>query len=102
MSENQNLPDQSAGWGEHRMLVLQSLERLHSDQGAMRAETREAIDAIRKDIERFRDTEVASLRRQVSELAVNVGMLNVKAGLLGAICGTAGSAIVGLIFAAKK
>lgn len=93
--------DQSAGWGEHRMLVLSSLERIHDDMLRMRKEIADDMLLMRKEITEFRSIELGRVQKDLADLRLDVNMLKIKAAMFGAICGAIPS-VISLIYTLTK
>jgi hypothetical protein len=75
-------PNREGGFDEYRMLILQSLQTLERK-----------VEALPKDISDVRE----SLQKDITEIKVAVGQLQVRAGLFGALGGALGGALISAI-----
>lgn len=64
--------NEASGWGEYRRLIMAELERLGL-----------AIDNVDRKIDKFRDKEIADIREKLADQRTEIGMLKVKAALIG-------------------
>lgn len=75
--------DTDGGWEEYKRLVLSEIQQLREDSSSLRDDLRESQQGMRDELRDFR-TDVDA---KFTEFAVNLGQLNVKAGMWGALAG---------------
>lgn len=71
------------GWDEYKKLVLSQIREMREAHQDLCSEMRDSIQTIRDDIHGLR----SETSDEMKNLAVDIGKLNVKAGMWGALAG---------------
>jgi hypothetical protein len=71
------------GWEEYKKLILSQIHEMREAHQDLNTELRESIQSIRDEVQTFR----SEMADDMKNIAVDIGKLNVKAGLWGALAG---------------
>lgn len=80
-------PEPGNGWSRYEVAVMGQLSQLQTELGNVRRELREENERLRDEIRAMKD-------KELTELRVKVGMLEVRAGAYGLLGGLISAGVI--------